>query len=62
MVAGKEQMNKIKSNLIEESVKEKIESLELKDPTEKGFKMMGKDQVREKEAMEWSEAGISEEL
>jgi len=50
------------SKFIEESVKEKIERLELKDPIEKGFKMMGKDQVREKEALEWSEVGISEEL
>lgn len=50
------------SKFIEESVKEKIEKSKLEDPIEKGFKMMGGDRVREKEALEWSEVGITEEL
>ena len=36
------------SKFIEESVKERIKRLKLEDPIEKGFKMMGKDRVREK--------------
>jgi len=50
------------SKFVEESVEEKIERSKLGDPIEKGFKMMGEDRVREKEALEWSEVGISEEL
>lgn len=50
------------SKFVEESVEEKIERSKLEDPIEKGFKMMGEDRVREKEALEWSELGISEEL
>ncbi len=50
------------SKFIEESVKERIKRLKLEDPIEKGFKMMGKDRVREKEALEWSEVEITEEL
>jgi len=50
------------SKFVEESVKERIKRFELEGPIEKGFKMMGKDQVREKEALEWSEVEITEEL
>jgi len=50
------------SKFVEKSVEEKIKKLELADPIEKGFKMMGKAYEREKESLEWSEAGISEEL
>ncbi len=50
------------SKFVEEALKEKIERLKLEEPIEKGFKMMGKDKEREKEALEWSEAGISEEF
>ena len=50
------------SKFIEESVKEKIERSKLEEPIEKGFEMMGSDRVREKEALEWSEIGVSEEL
>ena len=50
------------SNFVEEAIKEKIERLKLEEPIEEGFKMMGKDREREKEALEWSEAGISEEF
>ncbi len=50
------------SKFVEESVKERIKKSELEDPIEKGFKMMGKDRVREKEALEWSEVEITEEL
>ena len=50
------------SKFVEESVEEKIERSKLEYPIEKGFKMMGEDRVREKEALEWSEVGISEEL
>ena len=50
------------SKFVEESVKERIKKSELEDPIEKGLKMMGKDRVREKEALEWSEVEITEEL
>lgn len=50
------------SKFVEEALKEKIERLKLEEPIEEGFKMMGKDKEREKEALEWSEAGISEEF
>ena len=50
------------SKFVEESVKERIKKSKLEDPVEKGFKMMGKDRVREKEALEWSEVEITEEL
>ncbi len=50
------------SKFVEEALKEKIERLKLEEPIEKGFKMMGKDKEREKEALEWSEAGMSEEF
>ena len=50
------------SEFVEESVKERIKRFKLEDPIEKGFRMMGKDEVREKEALEWSEVGITEEL
>jgi len=50
------------SKFVEEALKEKIERLKLEEPIEEGFKMMGKDREREKEALEWSEAGISEEF
>ena len=50
------------SFFVEQSTKEKIKKLKLSDPLEKGFKMMGRDREREKEASEWSEAGINEGL
>lgn len=50
------------SKFVEEALKEKIERLKLEEPIEEGFKMMGKDKEREKESLEWSEAGISEEF
>ena len=52
------------SKFVEEALKEKIERLkvEIEEPIEEGFKMMGKDKEREKEALEWSEAGMSEEF
>ena len=50
------------SAFVENCVREKIEKCRLEDPIEKGFKLMGKDQAREKEACQWSEAGIGEEL
>ena len=50
------------SKFIEESVREKTERSKLEKPIEKGFEMMGSDRVREKEALEWSEIGVSEEL
>ena len=50
------------SKFVEEALKEKIERLKLEEPIEEGFKMMGKDKEREKEALEWSEAGMSEEF
>ncbi len=50
------------SKFVEEAIKEKIGRLKLEEPIEEGFKMMGKDKEREKEALEWSEAGISEEF
>ncbi len=50
------------SKFVEEAIKEKIERLKLEEPIEEGFKMMGKDKEREKEALEWSEAGMSEEF
>jgi len=50
------------SKFVEESVKERIKRSKLEDHIEKGFKMMGKNQVREKEALEWSEVEITEEL
>ena len=50
------------SFFVEQSTKEKIEKLKLNDPLEKGFKMMGQDKDREKEALEWSEAGIDEDI
>ena len=50
------------SEFVEECVREKIEKCRLEDPIEKGFKMMGKDQTREKKACQWSEAGMDEEL
>ena len=50
------------SKFVEEALKEKIERLKLEEPIEEGFKMMGKDKEREKEALEWSEAGMSEDF
>ena len=50
------------SKFVEEAIKEKIGRLKLEEPIEEGFKMMGKDKEREKEALEWSEAEISEEF
>ncbi len=50
------------SKFVEDCVRERIEKRRLEDPIEKGFKMMGKDQTREKEAYRWSEAAIGEEL
>jgi len=50
------------SKFVEEAIKEKIGRLKLEEPIEEGFKMMGKDKEREKEALEWSEAGMSEEF
>ena len=50
------------SSFVEQSTKEKIERLKLSDPLEKGFKMMGQDKDREKEALGWSEAGIDEDI
>lgn len=50
------------SKFVEESVKERIKRFRLEDPIEKGFEMMGKNRIREKEALEWSEVGITEEL
>ena len=50
------------SKFVEDCVREKIEKYRLEDPIEKGFKMMGKNQTRENEAYQWSEAAIGEEL
>ena len=50
------------SKFVEECLKEKLEKIKTEDPVEKGFKLMGKDTLREKEALEWSEAGISENI
>ncbi len=43
------------SPFVEQSTKEKIKKLKLKNPLEKGFKMMGRDKKREKESSQWSE-------
>ncbi|MBN1445185.1 MAG: hypothetical protein JW957_03655 [Candidatus Omnitrophica bacterium] len=50
------------SKFVEEALKKRIEQLREDDPVAKGFQMMGKDRQREKEADEWSEAGIAEEF
>ena len=50
------------SFFVEQSAKEKMEKLKLNDPLEKEFKMMGQDKNREKEALQWSEAGIDEDI
>jgi len=50
------------SKFVEETVRERIETIKEYAPVEKEFKMMGKDKKREEEAKQWSEAGINEEL
>jgi hypothetical protein len=49
------------SQFFEEAVNEKVKKLKLEDDLEKGFQRMAKDREREKEAVEWSEAGINED-
>jgi len=48
------------SKFVEEALRKRIEQLRQEDPVEKGFKLMGRDGDREKEAEEWSEAGLDE--
>ena len=50
------------SSFVEQSVKKRVKELKLGDPLEEGYKMMGLDEKREKEALEWTEAGIDENL
>ena len=50
------------SSFVEESIRERIKKMRREDPIEEGFKMMGKDVIREKEAELWCEMDIGEEL
>jgi len=50
------------SKFVEETLRKRIEQLRKEDPVEKGFQLMGRDRIREKEAAEWSEAGLNEDI
>lgn len=50
------------SEFIEKSIRERIRKLKKEDPIEEGFKLMGKDKEREKEALQWCEFDVGEGL
>ena len=50
------------SAFIEETIRERIREMKKEDPIEEGFKLMGQDKEREKEALEWCEFDMGEGL